>query len=247
MGTPDVSAYTTQSLPVAAISPALRTQMCALYLANFDGSSAELFQRDLAAKDEGLLLWHGGRLAGFTLLQVYDARHAGREIRVVYSGDTIVDRDHWGQQKLAFAWIERIGQIKADSPDVPLYWFLLSKGHRTYKYLSAFAQTFHPHWSGYDARLAALADELATRKFGASWCRERGVVAFENSHGHLKPEIAQPSAESLAKPATRFFLERNPGYAQGEELVCVCELDARNMKPLAARIFTRALEAAVGA
>ena len=34
----------------------------------------------------------------------------------------------------------------AQLPEQPLYWFLIVKGHRTYRYLSAFSVDFHPHW-----------------------------------------------------------------------------------------------------
>jgi hypothetical protein len=33
----------------------------------------------------------------------------------------------------------------------------------------------------------------------------------------------------------RFFLTRNPGYREGDELVCLAELAAANMRSLAAR------------
>ena len=35
----------------------------------------------------------------------------------------------------------------------------------------------------------------------------------------------------------RFFLEKNPGYARGNELVCVAELAPENMKGLAQRLL----------
>ena len=158
-----------------------------------------------------------------------------------------MDRQHWGQQELAFAWIARIGEIKAQAPDVPLYWFLLVKGHRTFKYLSVFGKSFHPHWQIDRSDLKPLADQLAHASFGHDYNPVSGVVEFSASRGHLKPFIAEPTEEELAKEATRFFLRKNPGYRQGHELVCLCELESVNMKPLTARIFNRALRSAVAA
>jgi hypothetical protein len=68
-------------------------------------------------KIKPLALYSGGELVGFTTLRVFSANHNGIPIRIVYSGDTIVDRQHWGQQELAFAWIARIGEIKAQAPE----------------------------------------------------------------------------------------------------------------------------------
>lgn len=220
-------------------------QMTELYLDNYEGTTEALFRYDLAAKDEAIALYSGGELVGFTTLRVYTANHNGIPIRIVYSGDTIVDRQHWGQQELAFAWIARIGEIKAQAPNVPLYWFLLVKGHRTFKYLSVFGKSFHPHWQIDRSDLKPLADQLAHASFGHDYNPVSGVVEFSESRGHLKPFIAEPTEEELAKEATRFFLRKNPGYRHGHELVCLCELESANMKPLTARIFNRALRSAV--
>jgi len=56
----------------------------------------------------------------------------------------------------------------------------------------------------------------------------------------LRPAIAHPDIDELERQDVRFFLARNPGYLQGNELVCVCELAVDNLKPLAARFFQRA-------
>src|SRR4030095_16178745 len=65
-------------------------------------------------------------------------------IRVLYSGDTVVDREHWGQQALSFAWVRHLGVLAQRFPRERLVWFLLVKGHRTYRYLHVFARTFFP-------------------------------------------------------------------------------------------------------
>lgn len=216
--------------------------MAALYLENFDGSSEAIFRSDLADKDEAILLFCDERLVGFTTLKVFEVAWRNRPARVVYSGDTIVSPLHWGQQELAFAWISRIGQIKQNAPALPLFWFLLVKGHRTFKYLSVFGKSFFPHWSVPREDLKSLADQLASAKFSSDYDPGTGVVKFPTSRGHLKAAIAHASPEEMTKAATQFFFLKNPGYRSGHELVCICELELFNMKPLAARIFRRAEE-----
>lgn len=238
------TAYTVRRFAVAGLTPELRAAMGQLYLDNYAGTSLQRFAQDLAEKDEALLLFHAGELAGFTLLMSYAAEHAGQPLRVVYSGDTVVARRHWGQQALAFAWLRRVGEIRRQAPTVPLYWFLLVKGHRTYKYLSVFARQFHPHWQRAQPELQALAGRLAGERYPADYDTMRGIVHFPESHGHLRPEIAEATPEEMTRPAVRYFFERNPGFRQGDELVCLCELAAHNMKPLAARIFQRAFDGA---
>lgn len=215
--------------------------MARLYLAHYDGSSLEQFKADLATKTEALLVYAGTELIGFTTLELYDRSVAGRWIRIVYSGDTVVDRAHWGQQALAFAWIARMGELRSSMPEIPMYWFLIVKGHRTFKYLPAFAKSFYPHWEKEQDRkdLKPLLDQLASEKFGVDYNPITGLVEYTSSHGHLKAEIAEPSLEELAKPAVALFLARNPRYREGHELCCLCEIEERNMRPLTLRLFRK--------
>lgn len=211
--------------------------MASLYQEYFDGSSEVIFRQDLADKDEVILLYHQKQLVGFTALKVFDFDWQGKLNRIVYSGDTIVAFNHWGQQRLAFAWIAHVGQIRRRNPTLPLYWFLLVKGHRTFKYLAVFAKSFFPHWDYQRDDLKDLADQLALIRFGYNYDPASGLVRFPESRGHLKPEIADASPRELNKIATQFFFQKNPHYHLGHELVCLCELELANMKALVARVF----------
>lgn len=238
------SPYQTALLPVKALSRSTMAHMAQLYLAHYQGSSHDLFERDLQEKQEVLVLTHDDVLVGFTSFLTYELTWQQRPIRVVYSGDTIVAQAHWGQQALALAGLEHMGRIKSAAPDTPLYWFLLVKGHRTYKYLSVFAKRFYPHWQHAEPQWQSLADHLASARFGADYVREHGVVRFKESHGHLHPAIAKPTPAELEKPSTCYFMQRNTGYRQGDELVCLCEVTASNLKPLAQRVFLRGMKSA---
>lgn len=234
--------YESAVVRIEALSDRVIQAMASLYLDNFDGTSEATFRGDLFEKDDVILLYCEGQLVGFTTLKIFQTAWNGTHVNVVYSGDTIVSQLHWGQQELAFAWISRIGQIKRSTPHLPLFWFLLVKGHRTFKYLSVFGKSFFPHWFVPRDDLKSLADQLAAAKFGSDYDPTTGVVRFPASRGHLKAVIADPSPEEMTKAATRFFLLKNPGYRIGHELVCICELELFNMKPLTARIFQRTAE-----
>jgi hypothetical protein len=231
--------YSTRFVPVCALDPAIKRRMAGIYLSIYDGSSEALFLHDLANKDEALLVYAGNELVGFTTLRMFEREWEGRRIGVVYSGDTVVERHHWGQQALAFSWIGRMGRFKSEHPDVPLYWFLLVKGHRTFRYLPLFSRSFYPHWSIDRSDLKPLADSLASEMFPGDYNPATGVVEFSPSQGHLKPELAMPPAEDLDRDGVRFFLERNPGFHRGHELVCVCEVEEHNMRPLTLTLFRK--------
>lgn len=231
--------YQTQFKQVSDISENDRSQICSLYLSYYDGSDEHRVLSDLEEKTEVLLLYHEDSLVGFTTLQLYDFEWKEALVQIIYSGDTVVHHKHWGQQALAFAWIANLGKLKRERPDVPLFWFVILKGHRTFKFLPAFAKSFYPHWSIDRSDLKPLADALAIEKFGDAYSPDTGIVVFKESRGHLKPNIALPSKEEINKPMVQFFLERNPGYVVGNELVCLCEVTEENMRPLTKRIFKR--------
>ena len=145
----------------------------------------------------------------------------------------------------ASAWNQRMGEIKRQYPERSFYWFLLVKGHRTFRYMPVFGRTFFPHWSNNRDDLKPLADMLAFEKFSTDYNATTGVVEFPVSRGHLKSEIADPSPEELGKDSVQFFLQCNPDYGKGHELVCVCELEEHNMKPLTRRVFRKSFDESV--
>ena len=217
--------------------------MFELYDSYYDASSRALFEADLGNKHFVVMLREpSGALAGFSTLAVLEAEVEDRRLRAIYSGDTIIDHAHWGTQALAFTWIRFAGAIKAWAPQLPLYWFLIVKGHRTYRYLSAFSIDFHPHWQApTPAPARAIMDALAARRFGDAYDPARGVVSFTQSRGHLRSEWALVEAAEAARPDVAFFLGSNPGYRHGDELVCLTELCSGNLRPLARRVFEQGL------
>jgi hypothetical protein len=226
---------------VCALTAADRREMYALFERYYDGTTYEGFDADLGRKDRVLLLRdETGALCGFSTLAVYQREYEGMPLRVIFSGDTVVDERHWGQQALAFSWLRVAGELKSAQPQLPLYWLLISKGHRTFRYLGAFSRQFHPMPGvgvGTQAALRGLADYLARDRFGAAYDAGAGVLRFARTQGHLNARYAAIPQAHRRLPDVAYFLSRNPGYARGEELVCLCELSADNLQPMARRAF----------
>jgi hypothetical protein len=231
------------AVDVGTLTLQMRRAMYALFERYYVASSFERFERDLTGKDTVFLINdEHGELCGFSTLAVFEMDVDGAPLRVVFSGDTIIEPSHWGSQAFAFSWIRHIGKIFGEAPCVPLFWLLIVKGHRTYRYLPAFGLNFVPNWreTG-DTRLHKLKDAIARSLFGAAYDAPSGVVHFEHSLGHLATELAAITPREAARADVRFFLENNPGYVQGDELVCLCELKPENMRPLTRRLFYQGL------
>jgi hypothetical protein len=238
----NANALTSQILPVSAVSSSDREEMWNLYRRFYSGTSRGLFEGDLAKKDSLLLLHDADRrIQGFSTIALGLVDCEDGPIRYVFSGDTIVDRAHWGSQALAFTWLRYVGELKRERPDLPLFWFLIVKGHRTFRYLPAFAREFYPHWErGTPPRIAALMNRLARERFGEAFDDQRGVIRYPESHGHLAESFSEASEREAGREDVNFFLQRNAGYRNGDELVCLCELSEENLRPLARRLFVGA-------
>ncbi len=133
-------------VPVAEITQVDAHAMFQIFTRHYDCVSSDRFLLDLAEKDCVLVLREGsGAICGFSTQKLLRVSVAGVRIRAVFSGDTIVDRAHWGEQELGRCWCRYVSSLYAEEPDVPLYWFLISKGYRTYLYLPLFfLRTFIP-------------------------------------------------------------------------------------------------------
>jgi hypothetical protein len=216
--------------------------MYRLYAEYYAATSQDLFRSDLGDKDYVIELRDGASLRGFSTLALLDYEIAGNPCRALYSGDTIIDRRYWGEQALAQAFCRHAGTVKAQRPNMPLSWFLISKGYRTYRYLSVFARDYFPNPRGSTPpRVQEHIDLLARRRFGDAYCAKDGLVRFPAPRGHLKPRWATVGKGALRRAEVRFFLERNPRFHAGEELCCITSLETGNLRSFARRAFLEGL------
>jgi hypothetical protein len=82
-------------------------------------------------------------------------------------------------------------------------------------------------------------DALAGQKFPQLYDAARGVVRTHERQYRLRPGIAEATDDRLHDPHIRFFVERNPGHRQGDELCCAARLSRENFTPAAYRVLGR--------
>ncbi|CAN5370617.1 hypothetical protein BH23VER1_BH23VER1_23020 [soil metagenome] len=229
---------TSQIRAAASITEAEHAALFALFRRHYDAATSGAFARDLAAKDDVILLTDraSGALAGFSTQVVERYSVSGDPVRVLFSGDTIIDPAHWGEQELVRSWCRYAGAAlaSAESAGEPLYWLLISKGYRTYLYLPLFFRYYFPSRAP-TPDLRRTASEIARQRFGDPFCTRTGCLKFARSCGHLHGTLAEVPEKRRSDPHVRLFLERNPGFASGDELVCLAPITAENMRSFAAR------------
>ena len=224
-------------LPRGALGAVPRDEMFSLLSRHFDGVTREQFEADLAEKNWVVEIRRNGRLLGFSTLLVSEVWHEGRALTAIYSGDTIVDPEAWGSPALARTWIAAVNHLRTATPGRVCYWLLLTSGFRTYRFLSVFWREFLPrHGAPTSPDEKRLLDHLARRQYGDCYDAATGIVRFPRPQRLSAPLGVLPAGRA-ADEHVAFFLSRNPGHAEGDELVCVTEISEANLTAAGRRMI----------
>jgi hypothetical protein len=228
-------------VPLEDVTRAQREQMFALMTRYYENVRRDRFEADLDEKQWVIQLhdpWTGS-LCGFSTQVVLDVEVDSRPIQALFSGDTIIAHDHWGDSALAHVWGRLALSLIDDLPaGGELYWFLLSKGYKTYRFLPVFFREFYPcPESATPLGYKLVIDVLARWKYPQEYDPARGVVRGGPDKDRLHLGVADITAERLTDPFVRFFLERNPGHLRGEELCCLAPLTRGNFTRAAYRVI----------
>lgn len=222
-------------LPVEKLNQE-KDEMFSLLKTHFTGVTPEQFEKDLTSKNWVILLRDNLILKGFTTMLFYDAKFEEETVRIVYSGDTITDPSMWSSPALAQAWVASIKEIHQGRKE-KLYWLLISSGFRTYRFLSVFWKTFYPCYNqNTPPNIAKLINNLAQKQFGQDYDAQTGIVRFPQPQ-ILRPHVREIPYQRLTNPHVTFFLQKNPNYHQGDELVCLAEVSEAHLTRAGLRIW----------
>jgi hypothetical protein len=199
----------------------------------YGDTSQNSFVRDLKNKiDVELLQDEQDNIRGFTTLAVFPY---DEQTQLLYSGDTIVEKEYWGRHDLSQAWMNN-AMLYAEKFAGITYWFLLSKGYKTYKYLNTFFNEYYPRAdTETPAQIQNIMDTFAQRQYGDKYC---GGV-WTAGKDYLKDEYDYTYETAVRDKNTAFFLDKNPGYMKGDELICLCEISVSNLNRLGRRVLGR--------
>jgi hypothetical protein len=227
-----------ETLPRSKLSDHDIQTMFNLFLDYYE-ATFETFQRDLCTKDWIILLRdiESGSIQGFSTLAFYTSIVNGGEIGVVYSGDTIIRPAYWGTPELPRTWIKTVLEIGKELPK-PLYWLLISSGYKTYRFLTLFYKQFYPRYDQpTPPEIQAIIHHLASERFGPDYYPQLGVVRFTTGSTSLREGVAEITERRLKDPHVAFFVQKNPGHTEGEELVCLTNIHQENFTPAGKRMI----------
>ncbi len=210
-------------------------ELMAMY---YDNLKKENFISDLEKKSRLIILKdNDNQIKGFTTIVLYDATIENIKIKLLFSGDTIIHKDYWSNNDLAQVWIKNALELKKGF-DEKLYWLLISKGYKTYKYLSAFYKEFYPKYDKQTPNFEQKIIDFFGEKFYSKYYdKKTGIIKMNKTKDYLKEEYSKIPKEKLTDKNIEFFVHKNPLYYKGNELVCVAELDENNLNKAGKRVL----------
>ncbi|MGV8906881.1 MAG: hypothetical protein ACOH15_09805 [Acetobacterium sp.] len=211
--------------------------MYQLMNAFYDDVRPDAFDKDLREKDYCILLLdEAGVIRGFSTQKIMKMEVNGENIIGVFSGDTIIHKDYWGSAELfkifARYFINYGKQYKT------FYWFLISKGYKTYKMLPLFFDHFYPN---YQEKTPAVEQSIMNAfgkfKYPLEYNQKTGVICYQGVTDKLKAGVADITEKRLKDKNIQFFIQANPDYFKGNDLVCLARLEEGNLKKSVQRML----------
>lgn len=219
---------------VDRISDQEKTQMLNLMKEFYDNVLEKSFKEDLEEKDYCVMLYNkDGEVKGFSTQKEMALNVDGKTINGVFSGDTIIHKEYWGSLELYKEFARKF--IKDDEE---FYWFLISKGYKTYKMLPLFFKEFYPNHNRetpvYEKKIM---DTFSKEQYPKDYDENSGVIKYKEIKDKLKEGVADITDKQLKDKDIEYFIKVNPGYINGDDLVCLAKLSRDNLKSTGKRLL----------
>lgn len=215
-------------VPVSALTADDFLRVAQLMRKYYDEVSDEQVKSDLLKKSAVILLRDRryGAIQGFSTLLNVDLQVNGKRIVGVFSGDTIIEKAYWGQKTLGKAFLKYLWLQKVKNPFRAYYWFLISKGYKTYLLMANnYAEHYPRHEQATPASKKAIMDAFYSSLYPRNYDPASGLIRFEGPACKLKSGVADMDPELVRTlPRVDFFQKTNPGWAAGDELACIAKM-----------------------
>lgn len=218
-----------RTIPLEMLSEKQINEMFNVYHKYYASVTKEVFVSDLSNKNHVIVLTDkiDGEIKGFSTILDYHFNLEGKRVKGVFSGDTIIEKEYWGGSALQMAFIMYMFKEKLKRPFSPLYWFLISKGYKTYLLM---ANNFVEHYPRFEEQTPtekkSIMDKFASELYPENYDPTSGLIRFEGIHDHLKDDVAPITDEmKIQNERIKFFSETNNSWEVGTELVCLARFD----------------------
>lgn len=223
------TALTTEISSIEVIGENYIEELLALFDRFYQNVTKTKFVSDFKQKKWVIILRSNNDIVGFSTQTVFSQYIEGVETIFLYSGDTVVSPEYWQKSHLSGAFCHLMTYLIKEFPDSPLYWFLTSKGYRTFRYLPVFFKSFYPDIE-LDQHLKKVLDSVAENQFPSRYNPETGIIKPGKMDNLLKNTHYTIPDNRGNNQHINFFLKKNPGYINGDELACIAAIKKDNFK-----------------
>lgn len=216
--------------PIKEYTEAEISAMYSLMDEFYDNTDEAVFRRDFFDKDYCLALYlEDGKLVGFTTQKVLEIDVDGKKVNGMFSGDTIIHKDYWGDIELFRVWA-RFWFDFAEKYD-EFYWFLICKGYKTYRIMPLFWKEFYPNYRmetpEYEQKII---DAYASHLYPDEYNSKTGVIEYKKVKDKLKDGVANVGEREMKNKDIAFFCKANPNFADGNDIACLAKIDINILK-----------------
>ncbi|KAA3621964.1 MAG: hypothetical protein DWQ02_26845 [Bacteroidetes bacterium] len=232
---------TAKHLPAGKITVEEKEEMYAILHKYFGNISPEKFADDLLSKDRVIIMKdeNTGQVVGFSTQKIFETQFLEEDVIVVYSGDTIVDEQYWRSIQLPRTFWDMIQSISRNNPGKRIFWMLISKGVRTYRFLPVFYNSFYPSYQHpIPEDIQLFMHKIGKYIFPERYDPGSGIIKSFGKHQFLKLQY-HPRKDRNKDLHERFFYEKNPKFYEGDELLCLVETKLSNLKPYFQELFSQ--------
>jgi len=204
---------------------------------HYENIKYEKFLKDLANKKWVIVLEENGKIAGFSTAAIVELEIKGKTVKGLFSGDTVIDQQYKWEMEFQKTWVKFVTGLMEEY-DSEFYWFLLSKGEKTYRFLPLYFKEFYPCCERETpVEIKEMMDGYALKLYGGNYNRLTGIIKNSGENDYLNSQMAEVNSEKLKNRHIKFFLEKNSGYSKGDELVCIAKLSYDNFKESVKRML----------
>lgn len=219
---------------VSTTSRTTREACFRLLAKHFAGVTWEQFQNDFLEKKYVAILRREGVVVGFSTMvtvPVYDRNHILHQ--VAFSGDTAVEFDARNSIGFGTALSSFFKENISEYGDGNVWYILISKGWRTYKAMEFMFHSFAPcPTREILTEEKEIVSAFAKMRYPSRFDEEGLVLRSYSGDQRLSegsPDLVVPDSM-----LGNFFVDKNPNFAQGDELICIANISHAN--------FTRAFQ-----
>lgn len=203
----------------------------------YDNMLYSNFIKDLQNKDYCILLRNDNKsIKGFSTQKIMKIPFSDSVINGVFSGDTIIHKDYWGNFELHRLFADFFFKYGEKYED--FYWFLISKGYKTYKMIPTFFKEAYPNYKEETPKeIKEIINAFGNFAYPNEFDKEDGVIKYKDIKDKLKEGVADIDEKKIRDKHISYFVKINPGYINGNDLVCITKLKRDNLKGTAKRLF----------